>query len=111
MSMLYYATVTLHLLAALVWLGGMFFLGLVGAPVLRSVEPAMRQQLFQQLGVRFRSLGWLAFAVLIITGVASLHFRGRRRWNGVLAETVFWRSGFGQADAIMLFVVGCMFFY
>jgi hypothetical protein len=39
-SLLYYATVTAHLLAALLWLGGMFFLAIVGAPVLRSVEPA-----------------------------------------------------------------------
>jgi uncharacterized membrane protein len=108
MSMLYYATVTLHLLAALVWLGGMFFLGLVGAPVLRSVEPALRQQLFQQLGVRFRSLGWLAIAVLIITGLASLHLRGLLQWSGVLAEPVFWRSGFGHALAIKLIGVATM---
>ena len=32
-------SVTMHVLAALLWLGGMFFLGVVGAPVLRAVEP------------------------------------------------------------------------
>ena len=36
---LYNLVVTLHVLAALFWLGGMFFLALVGAPVLRAVEP------------------------------------------------------------------------
>jgi copper resistance protein D len=56
---LYYAAVTAHLLAALLWLGGMFFLGVVGAPVLRRVEPpALRQRLFHELGTRFRSVGW-----------------------------------------------------
>ena len=37
MQELYYLSVTLHLLAALSWLGGIFFLALVGAPVLRAV--------------------------------------------------------------------------
>ena len=40
MSWTYYLIVTLHVLAALLWLGGMFFLGLVGAPALRV--PALR---------------------------------------------------------------------
>lgn len=34
----YYLNVTVHLLAALFWLGGMMFLGLVGARVLRTVS-------------------------------------------------------------------------
>src|SRR5678815_1418459 len=47
MPSLYFLNVTVHLLAAFVWLGGMLFLGLVGAPVLRGVAPAaLRQQLF-----------------------------------------------------------------
>src|SRR5690554_4486628 len=48
---LYHLNVTLHVLAALLWLGGMFFLAVVGAPVLRKVEPAaLRARLFQELG-------------------------------------------------------------
>ena len=37
--MLYYASVSVHVLAAMLWLGGMFSLAVVGAPVLRRVEP------------------------------------------------------------------------
>ena len=33
MSLAYYLNVVLHVLAALFWLGGMSFLGVVGAPV------------------------------------------------------------------------------
>ena len=33
MSILYYINVSAHLLAALLWLGGMFFLAIVGAAV------------------------------------------------------------------------------
>ena len=58
---MYYLTVTLHVFAALFWLGGMFFLGVVGAPVLRKVEPPeLRSRLFQDLGRAFRTSGWIA---------------------------------------------------
>jgi len=73
----YYITVTLHVFAALLWLGGMFFLAAVGAPVLRRIEPpALRAELFRALGLAFRKVGWIAIAVLVATGVLNLHFRG-----------------------------------
>jgi uncharacterized membrane protein len=106
---LYYANVTIHVLAAMLWLGGMFFLGLVGAPILRAVEPpALRQRLFQQLGTRARALGWWAIVVLLITGVLNLHFRGWLHWNGVLGSGAFWRTGTGIALAVKLASVTVM---
>src|SRR5690242_19478492 len=79
MSALYYVNVTIHVHAAMLWLGGMFFLGVVGAPVLRVVEPpALRQRIFQQLGLRARALGWWAIGILIVTGTLNLWFRGCR---------------------------------
>lgn len=84
---LYHLNVFLHVLAALVWLGGMFFLAAVGAPVLRAVEsPRLRRDLFQRLGIQFRRVGWAAIAVLLLTGVGNLHFRGlltRDIWTGL----------------------------
>jgi uncharacterized membrane protein len=109
MSPLYYANVTLHVLAAMLWLGGMFFLGVVGAPVLRSIEPpAVRQRIFQQLGLRFRSAGWWSIAVLIGTGVINLHYRGWLRWDGVLGAAAFWRTATGHALAAKLASVAAM---
>lgn len=106
MPLPYYVNVTLHVLAAMLWLGGMFFLGVVGAPALRAIEPpALRQQLFQQLGVRFRSVGWLAIAVLVLTGLVNLHYRGWLRWHGVLASTAFWSTTVGAALAVKLLSV------
>lgn len=50
MSGLYFLCVTLHVLAAFLWLGGIFFLAAVGAPVLRMVEPpSLRAELFHRL--------------------------------------------------------------
>jgi uncharacterized membrane protein len=106
MPTFYVLNVTLHVLAAMLWLGGMMFLGLVGAPVLRTVEPpALRQQLFQLLGLRFRAIGWWAIGVLVVTGVGNLHFRGWLRWEGVLGDGEFWRGAAGHALALKL---GCV---
>lgn len=106
MSGTYYALVVIHVLAALVWLGGMFFLGLVGAPVLRGVEPpALRQELFNQLGIRFRTVGWVAIAVLTASGTAMLHLRGLLHWSGVLGNTDFWRTATGTALGVKLAAV------
>ncbi|MGZ8376132.1 MAG: DUF4149 domain-containing protein [Gemmatirosa sp.] len=109
MPTLYWVSVTLHVLAALGWLGGMFFLALVGAPVLRRVEPpALRQSLFQQLGLRFRTVGWALLALLVATGVVLLHYRGLLRWTGVLGAPAFWRTAVGHALAAKLAAVGVM---
>jgi uncharacterized membrane protein len=105
---LYYLSVTVHVLAALLWLGGMFFLAAVGAPVLRRVEPpALRAELFRLLGEQFRRVGWVAIAVLLVTGVANLHFRGlltREVWT----SAAFWGSGLGRALAWKLAAVTAM---
>jgi len=97
---LYFASVTLHVLAAMLWLGGMFFLAVVGAPVLRRVEPPeLRQHLFNALGVRFRGLSWFAIAVLVATGVLNLRYRGWLAWDGGLGARTFWATTTGHALA------------
>lgn len=108
MRALYLANVTVHILAAMFWLGGMFFLGVVGAPALRAIEPAaVRQRIFQQLGVRFRSAGWWAIAILLITGTLNLYFRGWLHWS-VLGSSDFWTTPVGHALAFKLLGVAAM---
>lgn len=109
MPILYYVSVTLHLLAAFFWLGGMLFLAGVGAPVLRTVEPpALRQRLFHLLGTRMRTPGWIAIGTLLVTGTANLHYRGWLRWDGLLATKAFWATPLGTALAIKLVTVVLM---
>jgi putative copper export protein len=93
---LYLLTVTLHLLAALFWLGGMFFLALVAAPVVRQLPVGQRAELFKQLGVRFRCWGWVAIGVLLVSGAANLHLRGVLN-AAVMGSAEFWSSPFGRA--------------
>jgi putative copper export protein len=104
---LYFLNVTIHLLAAMFWLGGMFFLAVVGAPSLRELDPALRATLFQRLGERFRTAGWIAIAVLLVTGVLNLSFRGVLSWT-TLGSGEFWSSAYGQTLAWKLSAVAVM---
>ena len=104
----YHINVTIHVLAALLWLGGMFFLAAVGAPVLREVEPPeLRAQLFRRIGEQFRLVGWLAIVVLLVTGVLNLHFRGLLS-AATLGSAQFWGSRYGTALAWKLGAVTAM---
>jgi uncharacterized membrane protein len=108
MPSLYYVSVTIHVLAALVWLGGMFFLALVGAPVLRGVEnPELRQRLFDDLGYRFRAVGWLALAALLATGLLNLWYRGALH-AATWRDPAFAASGWAMALKIKLVAVVVM---
>lgn len=108
MATVYMLNVTLHVLAALLWLGGMFFLGAVGAPVLRKVEsPQLRQQLFKELGSQFRLVGWACIVVLLVTGTLNLWFRGLLDWY-VLGSAEFWGTRYGRTLAAKLVLVVLM---
>ena len=65
-----------HVLAAVTWLGGMFFLALVLIPVLRRLDdPALRACLVHAAGVRFRTVGWITIALLVASGLGNLWLR------------------------------------
>jgi len=105
---LYLLNVTIHVLAAMLWLGGMFFLAVVGAPALRSVEPPeLRARLFAQLGRRFRGAGWGAIAVLVATGIGNLAFTGAFR-GGAILRTELWATPYGHTLAWKLAAVAAM---
>jgi len=80
----YLAAVTLHVLAATLWIGGMLFFALA-APILRAVaDEGTRARLFDAIGRRFRAVGWLCLGVLLVSGLLQLRWRG---WWGA----DFWR--------------------
>ena len=97
MRALYFTLVTLHILAAITWIGGVLFLALVGAPALRRVEPpSLRAALFDAIGMRFRWVGWGAVIVLLLSGTWLLWYRGWLAWE-LLSRAAFWRQGVGLA--------------
>lgn len=108
MSLLHFTVVVAHVLAAIVWIGGILFLALVGAPVLRRIDSAsLRARLFTELGRRFRVVGWGAVLVLLVTGTLNLHFWGFLR-PGVMGSRDFWASPIGISLAWKLGGVGVM---
>jgi putative copper resistance protein D len=69
--------VLIHVLAAIIWLGGMFFIALVAVPILRKIEPpAKRSEILSVTAKRFRVLSWIAISVLLVTGVINAINRG-----------------------------------
>ncbi|SDI02805.1 Uncharacterized membrane protein [Pseudomonas benzenivorans] len=69
-------TYALHLLAALVWVGGMFFAWMILRPAAVGVlEAPARLKLWVEVFRRFFHWVWAAVLVLPITGVGMLHLR------------------------------------
>lgn len=98
MQTLYITSVFLHIVSAIIWIGGMFFLILVLIPVLRKPEfRPLFPSLFHNVGLRYRLVGWISLALLIITGIFNLGYRGYgfgdlvsgRLFEGPFGRTLF----------------------
>jgi putative copper export protein len=97
----------MHVLAATVWIGGAVFLALVLVPVLRDPDlGARRTTLIHRTGVRFRSVSWFCFAVLVGTGILNLRGRGIG-WADV-ADQDLWRSAFGEVLLLKMALVAAV---
>ncbi|HEU4684212.1 MAG TPA: DUF4149 domain-containing protein [Nitrospira sp.] len=90
---------SLHLLAAVSWIGGMVFLSLVLAPVIRKGGAPDGTALFRRAALRFRFLVWTAIAVLLVTGPFLALQRGI-----VLSRPEQWPS----ALLIKILLVACL---
>ncbi|GGU67342.1 hypothetical protein GCM10009504_25370 [Pseudomonas laurentiana] len=67
---------SLHVLAALVWVGGMFFAWLVLRPAaVAALDGPARLRLWVEVFQRFFVWVWVAVAVLVISGMGMLHLR------------------------------------
>ncbi|CAE6930987.1 MULTISPECIES: CopD family protein [Pseudomonas] len=72
----YSALYALHVLAAMVWVGGMFFAWMILRPAAAGVLAAPeRLQLWQEVFRRFFLWVWAAVLILPIGGMGMLHMR------------------------------------
>lgn len=63
-----------HLIAAMVWIGGMAFLTIIAAPSLkRSAPPEVQPILYKDIGRRFKLVGWICIFILILTGPINIY--------------------------------------
>jgi len=106
LMLLYHLSVFIHILSAIIWIGGMFFLALVVVPVTRGLPAAQRTMLFGAVGRRFRVVGWVCIALLLVTGTVNATYRGVS-W-GNLFSSELWGSPFGATLALKLAVVALM---
>ncbi len=80
---------TLHLLAASVWVGGLFMLALVLLPALRPLPVGQRWQVLRTVFAQFSAIGLAAWAVLILSGLYAT-------WLQVGTPAAIWETSYGQ---------------
>lgn len=104
--LLYQMSVYLHILSAIVWIGGMLFVALVVVPATRGLPPPERAALFGAVGRRFRTVGWVCIGLLLVTGIINSVYRGVS-WNNLFSSEL-WGSPFGTTLALKLLLVAAM---
>ena len=98
---LYVISVYLHIMASVVWLGGMLFLALVLVPVVRGLQPpGSGAQAMRAVGRRFLPVAWTSLVVLLLTGLVNLDHRGISPWEAVSGAHL--DTEFGKILAIKL---------
>ena len=105
MILLYATLKALHLLFAVLWVGGMFFAYMVLRPSMVAIEPPQRMLLHTRVFKRFFLVIWHAMPLILLTGFAMLGLRwdpATARWQinammalGLLMAAVFLAIFFG----------------
>lgn len=72
LTSLYWLLKAVHVLCAVVWVGGMFFAYVVLRPSLAVLEPAQRMTLHGQVFRRFFLIIWHAMPLIVLTGLAMI---------------------------------------
>ncbi|KRT64831.1 MAG: copper resistance D [Candidatus Dadabacteria bacterium CSP1-2] len=107
MQFSYTLVVLIHILAAIIWLGGMFFIAIVMVPVLRRLEPPQKRiEVLSATATRFRAISWIAILVLLITGVLNAINHGVTMQKISTGE--FFSSNFGKILILKLILVFAM---
>ncbi len=104
---LYLISVYLHILATVVWLGGMVFLALVVVPVVRTMQPpGIGAQAIRGVGRRFFPIAWTCLSTLLLTGIINLDHRGITPWD--VFSTQVLGTEFGKVLAFKLGLVAAV---
>lgn len=93
-----------HVLSAVVWVGGTVFLVAVAVPYARSLGDDRRTAVASDIGRRFRPVAWTALAGLVLSGLYMLQELGYLR-AGVLTGTSDGRLMLAKLVLVALLVV------
>jgi uncharacterized membrane protein len=79
----------LHMLATVVWIGGLSALSLIVLPAARkALEPPAFQSLMARMQTRLQGLGW--FSLLVLGGTGMFQMSASPSYDGFLAITNPW---------------------
>jgi copper resistance protein D len=107
MDSIYLVSVWLHIMAAVVWVGGTLFLVIVLVPAIRRPEfGAIASALIRFTALRFRWVGWVCFCIFAFSGFVNLAARGIGLQE--LRDALFWQGSFGRTLAIKLMLVAAI---
>lgn len=96
MDTLYLISVILHILAAMLWVGGNLFMIVVLIPAVKNYED--KAKVIKNVGLKFRTAGYVALGILLLTGLYQLHFRGvELTWASLTTHAIgklgLWKIG------------------
>ena len=100
---LYRFSVALHVVAACLWLGHMFFWSLFSGPALKKIQPADTARRLRTAMLWRGGLGWPALAVLTLTGLYQMRFRGFT--PGAVVSAALLQTSAGRVFALKLLLV------
>lgn len=102
-QLLYQISVLIHVLSAVVWVGGVMFMGVVAVPSAKKLDDGLRRRLLDDIGRRFRPIAWTSLTLLIITGGYLMYHWGATIGN--LVDLSFFEHGHGRPLGYKLLVV------
>lgn len=95
----------LHMLATVLWIGGLAAIGLLVLPAARhSLEPAAQAVLLEAIQRRLEPLGWFCLALLAATGMFQLS--ENRDYAGFLAVNSPWAIAILVKHILFLAMLG-----
>jgi uncharacterized membrane protein len=81
----------LHMLATVLWIGGLVFQAAVLHPALQPTLPTPEQpRLLEAVRKRFQPLAWLSLGALVVTGLIQMS--AHPRYTGLLSVTNAWSA-------------------
>ncbi|MFT5448236.1 MAG: putative membrane protein [Gammaproteobacteria bacterium] len=75
--------IALHTLAAILWVGGMFFAYVCLRPSMGALDPPVRCRLWREALGRFFTVVWACVAILLISGFAMIGVLGGMAATGL----------------------------
>lgn len=106
-SLGYQIAVVIHVLSAVIWVGGVIFIAAVALPGARALpDEEARVAAVSEIATRFRTLGWTLIALLLGSGIYLIAVRGAT-WTNLLSGQ-FFSSNWGWYLGVKLIAVAIM---